>query len=290
MDSPKVSVIVPVYNCRASVEGTLRSVFEQTLGAERVEVVAVDDGSTDGSGEELDRLAAVHDGLRVVHQANSGGPGGPRNTAVRLARGEYLFFLDADDRLGPEALERMCAMADEQGTDIVIGNYVGVGRGVARFGATVPRVSVDDPDFDVYGRSLTAHKLFRRDLVTGNGITFPRASCRARTRCSPRTPCCTRRASRSSPTTTATTWWNATTARASCSPAARPPGRTSPRPPGRSSRTWCRTASRARSATGCSSGTSSATCCTASTAGSSRRPRRPRRRPRAPSGRCATTT
>lgn len=173
MDSPKVSVIVPVYNCRASVEGTLRSVFEQTLGPERVEVVAVDDGSTDGSGEELDRLAAVHDGLRVVHQANSGGPGGPRNTAVRHARGEYLFFLDADDRLGPEALERMCAMADEQGTDIVIGKYVGVGRGVARFEATVPRVSVDDPDFDVYGRSLTAHKLFRRDLVTDNGITFP---------------------------------------------------------------------------------------------------------------------
>ncbi|MFD0685359.1 glycosyltransferase [Actinomadura fibrosa] len=173
MTPPKVTVIIPVYNCRASVEETLRSVFEQTLDPALVEVVAVDDGSTDGSGDELERLAGAHPGLTVVRQENSGGPGGPRNTAIGHARGEYLFFLDADDRLGPEALERMCAMADEQGTDIVIGNYVGVGRGVARFDETVPRVTVDDPDFDVYGRSLTAHKLFRRDLVQDNGIRFP---------------------------------------------------------------------------------------------------------------------
>ncbi|TDD90218.1 glycosyltransferase family 2 protein [Actinomadura rubrisoli] len=173
MASPKVSVIVPVYNCRTTVEGTLRSVFEQTLAPELIEVVAVDDGSTDGSGEELDRLATQHPGLSVVYQPNSGGPGGPRNTAIERARGEYLFFLDADDRLGPEALERLCAMADENGTDIAIGNYVGVGRGVARFDKNVPRVTVDDPDFDVYSRSLTAHKLFRRDLVERHGIRFP---------------------------------------------------------------------------------------------------------------------
>ncbi|NED52072.1 glycosyltransferase family 2 protein, partial [Micromonospora aurantiaca] len=72
-------------------------------------------------------------GVTVVRQPNSGGPGGPRNTGIERALGEYLFFLDADDHLGPEALERMCAMADEQRTDVVIGNYVGVGRGVARF-------------------------------------------------------------------------------------------------------------------------------------------------------------
>ncbi|WP_131737853.1 glycosyltransferase family 2 protein [Actinomadura roseirufa] len=173
MTAPKVSVIVPVYNCRPSVEGALRSVFEQTLGTGPVEVIAVDDGSTDGSGAELDRLAGLHPSLTVVHQPNSGGPGGPRNTAIEVARGEFLFFLDADDRLGPEALERMCAVAGEQGTDIVIGNYVGVGRGVARFDADVPRVTVDDPDFDVYGRSLTAHKLFRRDLVQRHGVRFP---------------------------------------------------------------------------------------------------------------------
>ncbi|QXJ22043.1 glycosyltransferase family 2 protein [Actinomadura graeca] len=173
MTLPKVSVIVPVYNCRASVEATLRSVFDQTLGSGTIEVIAVDDGSTDGSGDELDRIAESHAGLTVLRRPNSGGPGAPRNAAIDRARGEYLFFLDADDRLGPEALERLCAMADENGTDVVIGNYVGVGRGVARFEENVPRVTVDDPDFDVYGRSLTAHKLFRRDLVERHGIRFP---------------------------------------------------------------------------------------------------------------------
>ncbi|MFB4305997.1 glycosyltransferase [Actinomadura sp. GTD37] len=173
MTSPKVSVIVPVYNCRASVGRTLLSVFEQTLDAELIEVIAVDDGSTDGSGDELDRIAATHPGLTVVRRSNSGGPGGPRNIGIERARGEYLFFLDADDHLGPEALERMCAMADEQGTDVVIGNYVGVGRGVARFDENIPRITVDDPKTDIYSRSLTVHKLFRRAMVAEHGITFP---------------------------------------------------------------------------------------------------------------------
>ncbi|HEY8480581.1 MAG TPA: glycosyltransferase [Spirillospora sp.] len=173
MSHPKVSVIVPVYNCRGSVGTTLRSVFEQTLDAELIEIIAVDDGSTDGSGDELDAIAESRPGLTVVRQANTGGPGAPRNTGIDRARGEYLFFLDADDRLGPDALRRLCAMADEQGTDIVIGNYVGVGRGVARFDANIPHITVDDPKTDIYGRSLTAHKLFRRELVERHGIRFP---------------------------------------------------------------------------------------------------------------------
>ncbi|MFS2294224.1 MAG: glycosyltransferase [Actinomadura sp.] len=173
MSPPKVSVIVPVYNCRASVGTALRSVFEQTLDADLIEIIAVDDGSTDGSGDELDALAASRPGMTVVRRENSGGPGGPRNTGIGLARGEYLFFLDADDRLGSDALRRMCDIADEQGTDIVIGNYVGVGRGVARFNKNIPHITVDDPKTDIYGRSLTAHKLFRRDLVQRHGIRFP---------------------------------------------------------------------------------------------------------------------
>ncbi|WP_242903229.1 glycosyltransferase family 2 protein [Actinomadura terrae] len=173
MNPPLVSVIVPVYNCRATLGEALGSVFEQTLDPGLVEVVAVDDGSTDGSGDELDRLAAARPGLTVVRQPNSGGPGAPRNAGIERAQGRYLFFLDADDRLGPEALERMCAVAEEQGTDVVVGRYVGIGRGVARFTKNIARVSVDDPDTDVFGASLTTHKLFRRELLDRHGIRFP---------------------------------------------------------------------------------------------------------------------
>ncbi|MFD0904048.1 glycosyltransferase family 2 protein [Actinomadura sediminis] len=173
MTTPKVSVIVPVYDCVTTVATSLGSALDQTIAPELVEVIAVDDGSTDGSGEELDRLAALHPRLTVLKRPNSGGPGGPRNTGMSRARGEYLFFLDADDRLGPEALERMCAAADANGTDVVIGRYVGVGRPVAEFTRSIAHVSVDDPDSDIYSRSLTAQKLFRRSVIEEHRIRFP---------------------------------------------------------------------------------------------------------------------
>ncbi|XVQ09853.1 glycosyltransferase family 2 protein [Spirillospora sp. CA-255316] len=171
-DTLKVSVIVPVFNCRPSVGRALRSVYDQSIGRDAMEVIAVDDGSTDGSAEELDRWAERWPELRVVHQPNSGGPGGPRNTGLERATGEYVFFLDADDHLGREALERMCAMADENGTDVVIGRYVGVGRKAPRFDRDVPRTTVLAPDPPVYD-SLSVLKLFRRSLVEGLGLRFP---------------------------------------------------------------------------------------------------------------------
>lgn len=169
----KVSVVVPVYDCVATVATALQTALEQSIAPELVEVIAVDDGSTDGSAEELDRLAALHPRLTVLKRPNSGGPGGPRNTGIAAARGEYLFFLDADDRLGPEALERMCAAADAHGTDVVIGRYVGVGRPVANFTENIAHVSVDDPDFDIYAKSLTAQKLFRRSVIEEHRVRFP---------------------------------------------------------------------------------------------------------------------
>jgi glycosyltransferase involved in cell wall biosynthesis len=160
----KVSVVMPVYNCRTTLGRALDSVFAQTLDQRRIEVIAVDDGSTDGSGADLDRLARDHRNLRVLHQPNSGGPGGPRNAGLTMAKGEYVFFLDSDDWLGAEALERMCAMADEQQTDVVVGRYAGINRKVPEkvFRKTLPRATPQD----VY-ETLAPLKLFRRSLIAG---------------------------------------------------------------------------------------------------------------------------
>ncbi|WP_344593251.1 glycosyltransferase family 2 protein [Actinomadura vinacea] len=167
---------MPVFNCRPSLERALRSVRDQSIGRsigpEAMEVIAVDDGSTDGSAAELDRWAAGWPALKVVHQPNSGGPGGPRNTGLERATGEYVFFLDADDRLGAEALERMVAMADANGTDVVIGRYVGIGRNAPRFDRDVPRTTVLAADPPVYD-SLSVLKLFRRSLIERLGLRFP---------------------------------------------------------------------------------------------------------------------
>ncbi|MEV0663225.1 glycosyltransferase family 2 protein [Actinomadura luteofluorescens] len=175
MRQPLVSVIVPVYQCRDTVGGALESVFAQTLPAERVEVIAVDDGSTDGGGELLDELARAHERLTVVHQPNSGGAGAPRNRGLELASGTFVFFLDADDRLGPEALERMTAMAERNGTDIVLGKQVGTGGRKAPkvFDRSIERTHVFDPDCDLFGRmSMAALQLFRRSLVERAGLRF----------------------------------------------------------------------------------------------------------------------
>ncbi|MFI7218129.1 glycosyltransferase family 2 protein [Micromonospora maritima] len=172
---PDVSVVVPVYNTLRYLRACIDSLLRQTIGPERMEIVAVDDGSTDGSGRLLDRLAARHPGVvRVVHQANSGGPAAPCNRGLDLATGRYVFFLGSDDRLGPEALERLVAAADRYGSDVVLGKVVGVnGRHVFSdvfAGGNAVDVSLFDSELPW---SLANTKLFRRDLVDRLGLRFP---------------------------------------------------------------------------------------------------------------------
>ena len=126
----KVSVVVPVFNTGEDLSRCVDSVLAQSL--DDYEVIFADDGSTDGTEKRLDELEAAHDHVRVLHLPASGGPGGPRNAGVDAARGDYVYFLDDDDWLGPEALARMHAMAVRNDSDIVIGKMVGHGRPVPR--------------------------------------------------------------------------------------------------------------------------------------------------------------
>ncbi|WP_199199526.1 glycosyltransferase family 2 protein [Micromonospora sp. RP3T] len=172
---PDVSVVVPVYNTLRYLRPCLDSLLRQTIGPGRMEIVAVDDGSTDGSGRLLDRLAARHPGtLRVVHQANSGGPAAPCNRGLELATGRYVFFLGSDDRLGPEALERLVATADRYGSDVVLGKVVGVNGRHVFADVFAAGNAVDVSLFDsALPWSLANTKLFRRDLVDRLGLRFP---------------------------------------------------------------------------------------------------------------------
>ncbi|HEY9370619.1 glycosyltransferase family 2 protein [Streptomyces sp.] len=170
--TPDVTVIIGAYEAMPYLVKCLESVENQTIGADRVEIVAVDDGSTDGTGEYLDEFATRSKvRTRVVHQANSGGPGGPRNTGLELAEGRYVFFLDADDHFGEEALERMVAMGDRARTDVILGKVVGVDRGAPKsmWGATVERADIHTSNVKF---TLSAQKLFRRELLIRHGIRF----------------------------------------------------------------------------------------------------------------------
>ncbi|MFB7499463.1 glycosyltransferase family 2 protein [Streptomyces sp. NPDC056161] len=150
----------------------LASVEAQTIDPGRIEVIAVDDGSTDGTGEYLEEFAArTAIPVTVIRQENSGGPSGPRNVGLGKAAGRYVFFLDADDRLGPEALERMVAMADENGTDVVLGRVEGINRTPPKsmWGKTLGRTDVYSSNIKF---TLSAQKLFRRALLDRHGMRF----------------------------------------------------------------------------------------------------------------------
>jgi poly(ribitol-phosphate) beta-N-acetylglucosaminyltransferase len=170
--TPRVSVVVPLFNPGPYLERCITSIFAQSLPPGDLEAIFVDDGSTDGSGARLDEVAAAHANARVIHQENSGWPGKPRNVGLDVARGDYVFFLDADDRLGPEALERLLAMAVRTGADIVLGQIVGHHRFAPRdvFAADRDRATLwDAPLID----ALTIHKLFRRGFLVDHGFRFP---------------------------------------------------------------------------------------------------------------------
>ncbi|MFD3615121.1 glycosyltransferase family 2 protein [Streptomyces sp. NPDC058676] len=167
----KVSIVVPVYNAGEYIDRCAPSLLHQSIGRDAYEIVYVNDGSTDDSAHRLAQLAARHPHVRVIHQENSGWPGKPRNVGVRSARGEYVQFVDQDDELTPEALERLYDLAARNASDIVLGKVVGTMQGPSSlFKRTVEHCTAEDaPLMD----SLTPHKMFRRAFLLDEEITFP---------------------------------------------------------------------------------------------------------------------
>ncbi|MDX2402723.1 glycosyltransferase [Streptomyces microflavus] len=174
MTAPDVTVVVAVYNTMPYLTECLNSLVGQSIGLDRLQIVAVDDGSTDDSGKELDRFAQLYpDTFTVIHQANSGGPAAPSNRALELATGRFVYFIGSDDYLGEEALERMVACADANESDVVIGKMVGTnGRYVHQklYTGDRPEVSLYDSELPY---TLANTKLFRRELVETHGLRFP---------------------------------------------------------------------------------------------------------------------
>ena len=115
--APQASVIIPCWNVEKWVEDAVNSVLRSSFSD--FEVITVDDGSTDSTGTILERLAATDQRVRVVHQSNRG-LSGARNGGLDVARGEYVFFLDADDTFEPEFLSLGVNEMSATGADLCI--------------------------------------------------------------------------------------------------------------------------------------------------------------------------
>lgn len=174
-----ITIGIPVYNGERHIQSCVDSILKQTIPQEQIEIIIVNDGSMDRTAAVLDSYSKQHSNIRAIHQPNTGGPGAPRNTIISEALGEYIFFVDADDFLGEEALERMYGMAVENGSDIVLGKFVGVnGRGVAQsmFNRNQAKTTALQSDvFDAIGPT----KMFRRKFLLEKGIRFPVGICTA---------------------------------------------------------------------------------------------------------------
>ena len=112
-----ISVVVPVYNSRPYLQKCLDSLLKQTL--DDIEIISVDDGSTDGSSHILDTYAKSCPNLIVIHQSNQG-QGAARNKGVSVASGEYIGFVDSDDYISTEMYERLYSLIIESSADVAV--------------------------------------------------------------------------------------------------------------------------------------------------------------------------
>ena len=174
--SPKISVIIPVYNQERYIPQCLDSTLCQTLGD--LEVVCIDDGSTDGSGAVLDAYAAKDPRVRVVHRENRG-VGPTRNECLAMARGEFVAFMDPDDYYPDDLVfEKLYGAATEHGALVCGGSLLVYDEDNARLiEKKLYPDRFDEEGFLDYGSFQFDYGyqryIFDRRMLSDSGIEFP---------------------------------------------------------------------------------------------------------------------
>jgi len=173
---PTVSIIVPVYDAEKAIGRCIDSILNQEY--EDFELIAVDDGSKDGSPAILDAYAEKDDRVRVIHKPNSG-VSATRNLALNQAAGKYIQFLDADDWIPDNSTKMLVREAEEKNVDLVVADFFRVvGKNVARKGSIVSNEVLTLPQFaelmmespsDFYYGVLW-NKLYRNDIIQNYNV------------------------------------------------------------------------------------------------------------------------
>lgn len=180
----RVSVIVPVYNVEAYIEECLTSVANQTAGGD-IECIIVDDKGTDRSIYIAEQFIESNKGntkvdFKIIYRESNGGLSAARNTGIKAAIGEYLYFLDSDDTIVPQCIERLLDLADKYGgVDLLPALYIRENDEMSQFGKhSFPEFS---DDRELIKRSLldydkipvtAANRLVRRELILENKLFF----------------------------------------------------------------------------------------------------------------------
>lgn len=155
---PQVSVIVPVYNTEKYLAECVNSILAQTL--HDIEVILVDDGSTDSSPAMCDAYAEKDSRVKVIHKVN-GRAASARNAGMKIAQGEYIAFVDSDDWISPDMYEQMLA----SGADVCLCDYVRF-QGEQKFSFTQPNIREGFYDKSQIRKEVYPHLVM-------DGIEFP---------------------------------------------------------------------------------------------------------------------
>ena len=166
-----VSIIIPVYNLEKYIAGCIKCVLSQSY--KDIELILINDGSTDDSGKICDTFALSDKRVKVIHNRNLG-VSNARNCGLIQAEGDYIFFLDGDDRIDADAIEKLVAMAEDNNADAVIFEYIIEGDGICE------KHRIDGEKYNTLvngtkGIELTISpknrfawsKLYRREIIEG---------------------------------------------------------------------------------------------------------------------------
>lgn len=174
---PEISVIVPVYNVKEYLNACLDSIMQQDFDS--YEVILVDDGSTDSSGEMAEEYALRYpEIIRVIHQENQG-QGVARNTGMEYAWGQYFVFVDSDDTIAPDMLSGLWKEAQDLNLEMVICGWDIVGENGKLLSQEMEaqekhrRLDFHENRDILNGWPSPCNKLFHRDLFVKTGIRFP---------------------------------------------------------------------------------------------------------------------
>ncbi len=165
---PKVSVIVPVYNVEEYLERCLDSLVNQTL--KDIEIIIVNDGSTDGSKEKIQKYINTYKNIVYLEKEN-GGLSSARNYGIPYAKGEYIGFVDSDDYVELTMYEKMYNKAIEEKSDMVECDFIWEYPNKKR--EDIGKVYSNKKEAIVEARVVAWNKIIKKDIIEKTKITFP---------------------------------------------------------------------------------------------------------------------
>ena len=197
-NNPKISIVIPVYNVSGHIQRAFDSILNQTIGFDNLEVIFVDDASTDGSDQIIKNYADKYDNVKgFLLENNSGSAGKPRNVGISNATSDYVIFLDPDDLFMDNACEILFDEIEGENCDIVSGvhtldgvnpfpglwlktlfggesaeNKINEVNQMVDENFSLRIDSIDERDSIITNHGLSS-KIFKKDFLINNDITFP---------------------------------------------------------------------------------------------------------------------